>query len=129
MRRTSPFLLVVAISLLAPAGAATQESVQRDDAATLRALVAGDSDSERDRKVVLHFLDRSEVRDAAAERGIDVDALKDGVATLDAADAADLAARVRATEDDLAQVGGDTWVISSTTLIILLLVIILIIVA
>lgn len=84
------------------------------------------ADTENDREAVRRFLDREDVRDAAGTVGVDVEKMKDGVSTLDDAEAAGLADRVEETEAALAQ---NTVVISTTAIIIGLLVLILILVA
>ena len=95
----------------------------------LRAMVAQPSAADQDRHAIRAFLDREDVNAAAERHGVDLERLQRGVETLSADDAANLAERTRAAEDDLDQVGGDTLVISSTTIIIALLIIILVVVA
>lgn len=104
-----------------------QQAQDQEVRQELRALVTQGDEAEADRAAVAEFLERGDVERVAAQRGIDVDRLKDGVATLGSEEAGDLAERVREVQDQLA--GGDTFVITSTTIIIALLVIILIIVA
>lgn len=96
----------------------------RDVERALRAMVVGPTSADRDRAVVRRFLERDDVRAAAAERGVDLDGARARVATLDAPAAADLAARV---EDVDRQLAGGQVVITSTAIIIALLVVILLI--
>lgn len=92
----------------------------------LRAMVSEPIPADRNREEISDFLERDDVRAAADERGIDLDGLRTGVATLNADEAADLAKRVRDAEAALPQ---DRVVISTTAIIIALLVIILVLVA
>lgn len=91
----------------------------------LRAMVASPAPVDEDRQVLLAFLDSASVADTAASYGVDMERIKAGVATLDAATAETLAGHVR-DADEQEQVGGDTIVISSTAIIIALLALILI---
>lgn len=123
-----PTIVLVLALLLAPVtGLQAQQAGDQTVEEELRALVSQGSEARSDRAAVADFLERDDVERAAAEGGIDLDRLKDGVATLGADEAAGLADRVEDVEDQLA--GGDTFVITSTTIIIALLVIILIVVA
>jgi len=91
----------------------------------LRSMVASPAPVDEDRQVLLTFLDSASVADTAASYGVDMERIKAGVATLDAATAETLAGHVR-DADEQEQVGGDTIVISSTAIIIALLALILI---
>lgn len=129
MRPLCPTMLLIGgLALFAPTRTAAQQA-DRGDIQTLRELATAPDEATRDREVVRSFLARRDVRATAADHGIDVDRIVDRISTLDSADAAELADRVRTAEQELVQVGGDTFVITSTTVIIVLLVIILIIVA
>jgi len=126
MRHATAVLAITAALVTATPAQAQEAQAPNQD--VLRALVTTPSAAERDRAVVQRFLDRDQVKRAAQGAGIDLDRVKDGVATLGADQAGDLAQRVR-DFDQQALVGGDTFVISSTFVIIALLVIILVIVA
>ena len=81
-----------------------------------------------DRDAVLRVLGRSEVKSVAEKAGIDLRRATGAVATLDAAELAQVAAQAQQVEQALA--GGQSRIVISTTLIIIaLLVLILIIVA
>jgi len=128
VRRLTMGLALAALTAL-PATLTAQEAPGRDAAADLRAMATQPSAAERDRALVRGFLESDRVRRVAEDRGMDVRALEEGVAALDDAATADLAERIRSTQDTAAHVGGDTFVISSTVVIIALLVIILIVVS
>ncbi|HSG46630.1 MAG TPA: PA2779 family protein [Longimicrobiales bacterium] len=119
---------IAVLSLLLPATPlAAQEPEDHRVSQELREMLTHGNDARSDRAAIRDFLARDDVRRVAAERGIDLQRLESGVATLDAPEARTLADRVNDVEDQLA--GGDTFVITSTTIIIVLLVIILIVVA
>ncbi|MEQ9400265.1 MAG: PA2779 family protein [Longimicrobiales bacterium] len=126
MKRTLLTAAMSALVLAIPGAAEAQQATDTDTRAQIRALAA-EAPTASPHATVQAFLDRDDVRAVAAERGIDVDGLKDRVATLDDAAAANLASRAEDVQDQLA--GGDTVTITSTTIIIVLLVIILVIVA
>ncbi len=123
--KTRSMMLAAAATLSLAAGARAQ---QRPDAAAvneLRAMASQPTQGDADRSAIRDFLARGDVSQAAEAYGLDVEAAADRVATLSDDDAASLADRVRRTEHT-AQVGGDTFVISTTAVIIALLVLILI---
>jgi hypothetical protein len=126
MRR---FAAVLAFATLVTLGteARAQEAGDHPVEQELRGMVIDGDAATADRADIADFLEREDVQEAAAERGIDLERVKDGVRTLDAGEAASLAQRVQDVEERLA--GGDTFVITSTTIIIILLVLILISVA
>lgn len=128
MRRLTMGLALAALTTL-PATLTAQEAPGRDAEADLRAMATQPAAAEQDRAVVRAFLGSDRVRRVAEDRGMDVRALEEGLATLDDAATADLAERIRSAQDPAAHVGGDTFVISSTVVIIALLVIILIVVS
>src|SRR5690606_34049965 len=66
----------------------------------LRNMAAAETSVDRDRQDVLDFLDRSDVRVAAATHGIDVEALPGAVGSMDAVAMADLARHVRDLADE-----------------------------
>lgn len=121
----------IALSLLlvgAMAGPATAQEAGADLQSELREMAAAPSAADAHRAVVRDFIADDRVRSVAADLGVDLAGMEGRVATLDDADAADLAKRIRdANEDPLA--GGDTLVITSTTIIIVLLIILLVAVA
>ncbi len=129
MRLVTKAMTLAALIAL-PVGVSAQEAPQAPtQERTLNALTAQPAAAERARSTVSSFLDRADVKKVAEDHGIDLQRLREGVATLDDDAAADLARRVETADQQLAHVGGDTFVISSTVVIIALLVIILVIVA
>lgn len=128
MRRTSLALALLGLFSVAPALSA-QTAEQSAVDLELRSMVVTESATDAQRAGLDAFLDRDDVAAAAAERNIDLDRVRDGVATLDDSEITNLVNRIAdATgSDDL--VGGDTFVVTSSTVIIILLLIILIIVA
>ena len=129
MRRTPIALSLFALLSIAPAVAAQDTGRQTVDQ-ELRTMTAGETATERQRANLDAFLDRDDVIATAAERGIDLDGVRDGVATLDDAAVSSLTSRIaEAVGDDEDLVGGDTFVVTSSTVIIILLVIILIVVS
>lgn len=128
MRYTTPLIAgLAALAIAVPVHA--QDAGTTDVQAELRDMVTRPNTAEENRDAIRAFLARSDVEDAAASYGLDIERLEDGVGTMGAEAAANLATRVEQTEDQLDQVGGDTFVISTTAIIIGLLVVILIIVA
>ncbi len=84
--------------------------------------------TDRDRETVRLFLQRGDVRSIAGKYGIDIRRAENAVGSMDASEAAQVAAQARAADETLA--GGQSKVtISTTTIIIGLLVLILLIVA
>lgn len=116
----------VALALIATFGLVTGAQAQEADTdlrAELQTMAAEDGSGEADRAVVSDFLERDDVQQVAAGNGISMERLESAVETLDGAQAATLAERVRQVQDQLA--GGDTVVISVTTIIIVLLILVL----
>jgi hypothetical protein len=103
-----------------------QEASASDLEQELRELAAGPNSLDQDRQVVLDFLDRDEVGEAAAGHGIDLDRLRARVDALDGNLIATLARQAERTSNDADMVGGNTIVISTSTLIIILLILILV---
>lgn len=128
MKRT-PLLLAALAALLVAAPVQAQDTGSADLEDELRSMVTDATPAEQNRAAVHSFLEREDVASAAEEYGIDLERLEDGVGTLGAEAAANLAERVEQTENQLDQVGGDTFVVSTTAVIIGLLIAILIIVA
>lgn len=128
MRRTPIALSLFALLSIAPAVAA-QDAGRQTVEQELRTMTAGETTTERQRANLDAFLDRDDVIATAAERGIDLDGVRDGVATLDDAAVASLTSRIAEAVGDEDLVGGDTFVVTSSTVIIILLVIILIVVS
>lgn len=126
MKRFFTTALAFGVLAAAPLTAAAQEAGDPPTRTDLRALVT-EAPAEDARATVRAFLDRSDVRAVAAERGIDVERLEGAVATADAGSLATVAERIDDAQDQLA--GGQTITITATTIIIILLVIILVIVA
>lgn len=121
-------ILLAALALLLPAtDVAAQQADEAQVRQELRTMVTQGDEARSDRAAVHDFLQRDDVKSVAAERGIDLERLESGVATLDDGEARTLANRVNDVDSQLA--GGDSFVITSTTIIIVLLVIILVVVA
>jgi len=129
MKNTTSFLLAALAALTVAAPAHAQGASAIDVRTELRNMVTQPNAAEQNRDAIRSFLERSDVSSAAEAHGLDIELLSDGVGTLGAEAAANLATRVEQTIDQLDQVGGDTFVISTTTIIIALLVVILIVVA
>lgn len=103
-----------------PAHVASSEALDR--------LVAADLARENaDRQAIRDLLQRSDVREIAAQNGLDIRKAEAAVSTLSGKELQDAAARARLAQDQLA--GGSSITITTTTLIIILLVVILLIVA
>jgi len=119
-------ILAVTVLFFAAGELQGQEAPASDYEAQLRAMVAEPGAAERDREVVRDFLDRADVADLVAERGLDLERLKAGVSTIDSDVAADLSRHLRSAGEAADLVGGNTIVISATTVIIILLVLILV---
>ena len=110
-----------------PVPAATV-SVHVASGEALDRLVAADlARQDADRQAIRDLLHRSEVREIAAQNGLDIRKAEAAVATLAGKDLQDAAARARLAQEQLA--GGSSVTITTTTLIIILLVVILLIVA
>ena len=126
MKRFAALLAVAALFALGAEAEAQQPGDEevRDE---LRTMVTETGHADADRAEIADFLEREDVREAAARRGIDLERVKAGVETLGAGQAGALAKRVQDAEAALA--GGDTLVITSTTIIIILLVLLIIAVA
>lgn len=128
MRRTPiAFALLAALSF-AP-GVAAQSAGDRALEQELRTMTAGETQADVQRANLDAFLERDDVAAAAAERGVDLDRVREGVATLEDSEVASLTSRIAEAVGDDDLVGGDTFVVTSSTVIIILLVIILIVVS
>jgi hypothetical protein len=91
-------------------------------------LVAADvARQNADRQAIRDLLQRSDVREIAAQNHLDIRKAEAAVATLSGNDLQEAAARARLAQEQLA--GGSSITITTTTLIIILLVVILLIVA
>lgn len=121
-RFTLVFALIATFGLATGLGA--QQAQEQEVRQELRSMVTGGDEARADRAVVEDFLERDDVKQVAAERGIDLERLDDAVRTLDPDEAATLAQHVQNAKAQLA--GGDTLVITTTTIIIILLILILI---
>lgn len=128
MIKRLPFVLALLTTISLSGDLRAQEADRSGTVDELRSMVTEATSGDRDRQTILDFLSRTAVEDVAEEYGVDIERAREGVKTLDVGQAGQLAERIRQT-DQPAQVGGDTFVISSTAVIIGLLVIILIIVA
>ena len=128
MRRSLPFAVAVLLWLALPAaGLAQGQESHVASPETLDAIAAAHAGTlEAERAELRAFLERPEVREIAADAGLDVLSAKTAVASLDADEIRDLSARVD--QVDAALAGGDTVVISTTAIIIGLLILILILV-
>ena len=123
----SVFVMVFSLLMAVPAvDAQTSHAASQSalDAAVQQKVAASTSD----RELIRRLLDRAEVRDVAADAGLDLRRAQDAVATLDDAEIAAIVAQARQAEEALS--GGQSRVtISTTVIIIVLLIIILLVVA
>ena len=119
-----PMLLALAATFAFAPALTAQEAPEADARAELRSMVTEEASAADDRDALLDVLDREDVQEVAAERGVDMDRVKDGLRTMEPGDISRIADRFLDSEGQLA--GGDTLVISATTVIIVLLLLILI---
>jgi hypothetical protein len=125
--RMSVMSLAMALTVVAVVPRADAQEIHTASQAALEAAVQQHvGASAADRETVLRVLEREEVRKIAGEAGFDVRRAASAVATLEGQDLADLAARARQIEQELA--GGQSTITISTTLIIIALLIIILIV-
>lgn len=111
-----------------PASATPAAATHVASGATLDRLVAADmAQQNADRQAIRDLLQRSDVRDIAAQNGLDIRKADAAVSTLTGKDLQETAARARLAQEQLA--AGSSITITTTTLIIILLVVILLIVA
>jgi hypothetical protein len=127
--RTSALLVSLGCCLVTVVPVAHAQTSHTVSQSTLDAAVQQHlSMSQDDRDAVLRLLVRPEIRQMAAEAGVDLHRAQDAVRTLDAESLTAIAAHARQAEEALA--GGQSRVTISTTMIIIgLLVLILLIVA
>lgn len=126
--RTSVSGLVVLLCILMAAPSAVAQSHAAPPAAIDQALQQHVTGVDADRAAIQRLLALPDVRELAAEAGLDLRRAQTAVATLDGEQLSELAAHARQVEAGLA--GGQGSVRISTTLIIVaLLVLILLIVA
>lgn len=123
MSRFTVFLALIATFGLAT-GVQAQQADDEEVRQELRSLVAEGDDARADRTIVAEFLERDDVRQVAADRGIELQRLDDAVQALGAGEVATLAEHIQDAEPELA--GGNTIVITTTTVIIILLILLLI---
>jgi hypothetical protein len=127
--RTSVSILAVLFTLVAATPRAdAQETHAAPQAALDAALQQHVSKSTTDRDAVVRLLEREEVRQIAAQAGLDLRRAQTAVATLEGAELAQLATQARQAEQSLTG-GASTVTISTTAIIIGLLILILIVVA
>ena len=127
MRSTCSVLAVVLSILIATPCLSAQVHVagqQALDAAVEQHVRAAD----QDRETVRLFLQRGDIRAIAGKYGVDIQRAENAIGTMNAADLASVAAKVRQANEALAG-GQSTITISTTVIIIVLLLIILIVVA
>lgn len=128
MRRSVSIVAILLMVLVAVPKVQAQTSHSAPQSALDAALQEHVAAAAADRDAVLRVLDHAEVKAVAGRAGLDLRRAASAVATLDAAELAQVAAQARQVEEALA--GGQSRVVISTTLIIIaLLVLILIIVA
>lgn len=129
MRRSLPFAVAALVWLALPTvGLAQSHESHTASPETLDAIAAAHAGSvEAERAELRAFLERPEVREIAADAGLDVVTAETAVASLSPAETRDLSARVD--QLDAALAGGDSVVISTTAIIVALLVLIIILVA
>jgi hypothetical protein len=114
-------ILIAAPRLSAQVHVAGQEAL---DAAVQQHVGAVD----QDRETIRLFLQRDDIRAIAGKYGVDIRRAENAVGTMNEADLASTAAKVRQANESLAG-GQSTITISTTVIIIVLLLIILIVVA
>jgi hypothetical protein len=114
----------LAALLVAPAAQAQTHVIGKS--ALSQAVQQRVSQDQADRDAILSLLQRSEVRQIAAQAGLSLEKAEAAISTLDGQDLRDLASQARQVHNDLAG-GASTVVISTTTIIIVLLIIILIV--
>lgn len=119
-------VLCLCVVMAAPGGAQTIQKHVADSATLEAAVAARVQTAGADRAVVRRVLERAEVRDVAARAGLDIRRAEAAVATLDAQELQQVAARAREVDNALAG-GATTIVITTTTIIIILLLVIIII--
>ena len=122
VRRSLAVLL--AALLVAPAAQAQTHVIAKS--ALAQAVQERVSQDQADRDAIVSLLQRSEVRQIAAQAGLSLEKASAAVSTLQGQDLRDLATQARQANNDLAA-GASTVVISTTTIIIVLLIIILIV--
>ena len=121
--RRSLAVLLVAL-LVAPAAQAQTHVIAKS--ALAQAVQERVSQDQADREAIVSLLQRSEVRQIAAQAGLSLEKASAAVSTLQGQDLRDLATQARQANNDLAA-GASTIVISTTTIIIVLLIVILIV--
>ena len=122
VRRSLAVLL--AALLVAPAAQAQTHVIGKS--ALAQAVQERVSQDQADREAIVSLLQRSEVRQIAAQAGLSLEKASAAVSTLQGQDLRDLATQARQANNDLAA-GASTIVISTTTIIIVLLIVILIV--
>ena|SRR5687767_4891116 len=122
VRRSLAVLL--AALLVAPAAQAQTHVIAKS--ALAQAVQERVSQDQADREAIVSLLQRSEVRQIAAQAGLSLEKASAAVSTLQGQDLRDLATQARQANNDLAA-GASTIVISTTTIIIVLLIVILIV--
>ncbi len=116
--------VLFAALLVAPAAQAQTHVIAKS--ALAQAVQERVSQDQADRDAIVSLLQRSEVRQIAAQAGLSLEKASAAVSTLQGQDLRDLATQARQANNDLAA-GASTVVISTTTIIIVLLIIILIV--
>jgi hypothetical protein len=126
MRMYGSVLMVLLCSVAMAPRAGAQTSHAATPSAIDAALQQHVAASDADRQAVLQLLEREEIRAVAGSAGVNLKTAVDAVATMNAADLAQVAAQARQVEQALA--GGQSRITISTTLLIigLLLLIVLI---
>ena len=129
MRMFRPLLVAPLVLMLALSTSAYAQERHAVDPSVLSQTVAGHVSSEDASRQAIHdVLGRQEVRDVAAQAGLDLQRLNASVDTLGGAALDQVATAAQKVNQSLVG-GASTVVISTTTIIIALLVVILIIVA
>lgn len=129
IQRTLPVAMAALVLAFTTSPEVHAQDVGGDVTTTLRTLAATPTAASEDRALIRTFLDRDDVRLAATERAIDVQALAAATSTISDVAAGDIAERIRTWQESDAMAGGNTIVISASTVIIILLVLILVAVA
>ena len=116
----------LSVSLALPAGARAQQPSVVDQATLDRVIATRVVQADSDRLAIRSLLERPQVREIAADAGIDLTRASAAVATLDGAELRQLADQARAADDALAG-GQGSITLRTTTIIIGLLVLIVLI--
>ena len=124
MRIHKPLSIALLLASTFSVGAASAEALHAVGQAEMQAAIATQvSDQASQRAAIQSLLARPEVRQLAANSGLDLARAKAVASNLDGAELQRLATQATAVEAQLA--GGDTTIVLSTTLLLVILILIL----